>query len=206
MDINRVNRVLDLYMREMYGVDVYLTPSRYGGKNTYLINVLLFPSKFLKNSPDFSQKYYDFFNRGEREVFEDVIKAFRYLGINIRSEIKLEDYVKLDMSLDSDYFKDYVKELMGHINDFIESDIIEDFGTLSKRMSNVRVERIDPVTPLNEFTPPYISLRLTYDSLDDSVDITPLLNTEAVREPLENYLKTKMNLDPQINFWFESFG
>ena len=206
MDINRVNRILDLYMREMYGVDVYLTPSRYGGKNTYLINVLLFPSKFLKNSPDFSQKYYDFFNRGEREVFEDVIKAFRYLGINIRSEIKLEDYVKLDMSLDSDYFKDYVKELMGHINDFIESDVIEDFGTLSKRMSNVRVERIDPVTPLNEFTPPYISLRLTYDSLDDSVDITPLLNTEAVREPLENYLKTKMNLDPQINFWFESFG
>ena len=160
----------------------------------------------MKNSPDFSQKYYDFFNRGEREVFEDVIKAFRYLGINIRSEIKLEDYVKLDMSLDSDYFKDYVKELMGHINDFIESDVIEDFGTLSKRMSNVRVERIDPVTPLNEFTPPYISLRLTYDSLDDSVDITPLLNTEAVREPLENYLKTKMNLDPQINFWFESFG
>ena len=206
MDINRVNRVLDLYMREMYGVDAYLTPSRYGGKNTYLINVLLFPSKFLKNSPDFSQKYYDFFNRGEGEVLADIIKAFRYLGVNIRSEIKLEDYVKLDMSLDSDYFKDYVKELMGHINDFIESDIIEDFGTLSKRMSNVRVERIDPVTPLNEFTPPYISLRLTYDSLDDSVDITPLLNTEAVREPLENYLKTKMNLDPQINFWFESFG
>ena len=206
MDINRVNRVLDLYMREMYGVDAYLTPSRYGGKNTYLINVLLFPSKFLKNSPDFSRKYYDFFNRGEGEVLADIIKAFRYFGVNIRSEIKLEDYVKLDMSLDSDYFKDYVKELMGHINDFIESDIIEDFGTLSKRMSNVRVERIDPVTPLNEFTPPYISLRLTYDSLDDSVDITPLLNTEAVREPLENYLKTKMNLDPQINFWFESFG
>ena len=206
MDVNRVNRVLDLYMREMYGVDVYLTPSRYGGKNTYLINVLLFPSKFLKNSPDFSQKYYDFFNRGEHEVFKDILSGLKYLGINIRSEIKLEDYVKLDMSFDSDYFKDYVKELMGHINDFIESDIIEDFGTLSKRMSNVRVERIDPVTPLNEFTPPYISLRLTYDSLDDSVDITPLLNTEAVREPLENYLKTKMNLDPQINFWFESFG
>jgi hypothetical protein len=206
MDINRVNRVLDLYMREMYGVDVYLTPSRYGGKNTYLINVLLFPSKFLKNSPDFSQKYYDFFNRGEHEVLDDIIKGFRYLGINIRSEIKLEDYVKLHMSLDSDYFKDYVKELMGHINDFIESDIIEDFGTLSKRMSNVRVERIDHVILVNEFKPPYISLRLTYDSLDDSVDITPLLNTEVVREPLENYLKTKMNLDPQIDYWFESFN
>ena len=107
MDINRVNRVLDLYMREMYGVDAYLTPSRYWGKNTYLINVLLFPSKFLKNSPDFSQKYYDFFSRGEREVFQDILKAFRYLGVNIRSEIKLEDdYVRLHMSLDSDYFKD----------------------------------------------------------------------------------------------------
>lgn len=207
MDINRVNRVLDLYMREMYGVDAYLTPSRYWGKNTYLINVLLFPSKFLKNSPDFSQKYYDFFNRGEREVFQEILKAFRYLGVNIRSEIKLEDdYVRLDMSLDSDYFKDYVKELMGHINDFIESDIIEDFYTLSKRMSNVRVERIDPVIFVNEFNPPYISLRLTYDSLNDSVDITSLLNTELFREPLENYLKTKMNLDPQIDYWFEGFN
>ena len=206
MDINRVNRILDLYMREMYGVDVYLTPSRYGGKNTYLINVLLFPSKFLKNSPDFSQKYYDFFSRGEREVFQDILKAFRYLGVNIRSEIKLEDdYVRLDMSLDSDYFKDYVKELMGHINNFIESDIIEDFYTLSKRMSNVRVERIDPVIFVNEFNPPYISLRLTYDSLNDSVDITSLLNTELFREPLKNYLETKMNLDPQIDYWFESF-
>ena len=206
MDINRVNRVLDLYMREMYGVDVYLTPSRYGGKNTYLINVLLFPSKFLKNSPDFSQKYYDFFSRGEREVFQDILKAFRYLGVNIRSEIKLEDdYVRLDMSLDSDYFKDYVKELMGHINNFIESDIIEDFYTLSKRMSNVRVGRIDPVIFVNEFKPPYISLRLTYDSSDDSVDFTSLLNDEYFREPLENYLKTKMNLDPQIDYWFESF-
>jgi len=207
MDINRVNRVLDLYMREMYGVDAYLTPSRYGGKNTYLINVLLFPSKFLKNSPDFSQKYYDFFSRGEREVFQDILKAFRYLGVNIRSEIKLEDdYVRLDMSLDSDYFKDYVKELMGHINDFIESDIIEDFYILSKRMSNVRVERIDPVIFVNEFNPPYISLRLTYDSSDDSVDFTSLLNDEYFREPLENYLKTKMNLDPQIDYWFESFN
>jgi len=207
MDINRVNRVLDLYMREMYGVDAYLTPSRYWGKNTYLINVLLFPSKFLKNSPDFSQKYYDFFSRGEREVFQDILKAFRYLGVNIRSEIKLEDdYVRLHMSLDSDYFKDYVKELMGHINDFIESDIIEDFYTLSKRMSNVRVERIDPVIFVNEFNPPYISLRLTYDSLNDSVDITSLLNTELFREPLKNYLETKMNLDPQIDYWFEGFN
>jgi len=207
MDINRVNRVLDLYMREMYGVDAYLTPSRYWGKNTYLINVLLFPSKFLKNSPDFSQKYYDFFSRGEREVFQDILKAFRYLGVNIRSEIKLEDdYVRLHMSLDSDYFKDYVKELMGHINDFIESDIIEDFYTLSKRMSNVRVERIDPVIFVNEFNPPYISLRLTYDSLNDSVDITSLLNSELFREPLKNYLETKMNLDPQIDYWFEGFN
>ena len=205
MDINRVNRVLDLYMREMYGVDTYLTPSRYGGKNTYLINVLLFPSKFLKNSPDFSQKYYDFFNRGDREVFEEVLKAFRYLGVNIRSEIKLEDYVRFDISLDSDYLKDYVKELMGHINDFIESDIIEDFYTLSKRMSNVRVRRVDSVIHDNVLGIPYISLRLTYDSLDNSVDFTSLLNTEYFREPFENYLKTKMNLDPQIDYWFESF-
>ena len=203
MDINRVNRVLDLYMREMYGVDVYLTPSRYGGKNTYLINVLLFPSKFLKNSPDFSQEYYDFFSRGASQVLRDVVKAFRYLGVNIHSEIKLEDYVSLHISSDSEYLKNYIKELVGHINNFIESNLIEDFYSLSKRMSNVRVEMMDPV--IDDMVPriPYVSLRLTYDSLDDSVDIIPLLNDELFRKPLENYLKTKMNLDPQIDYWFE---
>jgi hypothetical protein len=186
-------------------VDVYLTPSKYGDKNTYLINILLFPSKFLKNSPDFSQKYYDFFSRGVNEVWKDILKAFRYLGVNIRSEIKLEDYVRLDISSDSEYLKNYINELMGHINNFIESDMIEDFYPLSRRMSNVRVEMMDPV--IDDMIPgiPYVSLRLTYDSLDNSVDITPLLNEELFRKPLENYLKTKMNFDPQIDYWFESF-
>ena len=205
MDINKVNRVLDLYMRGMYGVDAYLNPSKYGDKNTYLINILLFPSKFLKNSPDFSQKYYDFFSRGVNEVLKDILKGFKYLGINIRSEIKLLDYVSLNISSDSEYLKNYIKELVGHINNFIESDLIEDFYPLSRRMSNVKVEMIDPV--IDDMVPgiPYVSLRLTYDSLDDSVDITSLLNEQLFRKPLENYLKTKMNLDPQIDYWFESF-
>jgi hypothetical protein len=203
MDINKVNRILDLYMRGMYGVDAYLTPSKYGDKNTYLINILLFPSKFLKNSPDFSQKYYDFFSRGVSQVLRDVVKAFRYLGVNIRSEIKLEDYVRLHISSDSEYLKNYIKELMGHINNFIESDLIEDLYLLSKKMSNVRVEMMDPVIHDMVLDIPYVDLRLTYDSLDDSVDITSLLNEQLFRKPLENYLKTKMNLDPQIEYWFE---
>jgi hypothetical protein len=159
----------------------------------------------LKNSPDFSQKYYDFFSRGVNEVLRDILKAFKYLGINIGSEIKLEDYISGDISSDSEYLKNYIKELMGHINNFIESDIIEDFYPLSKRMSNVKVETMDPV--IDDMVPriPYISLRLTYDSLDDSVDITSLLNDELFRKPLENYLKTKMNLDPQIEYWFEDY-
>jgi hypothetical protein len=202
MDINKLNRVLDLYMRGMYGVDAYLTPSKYGGKNTYLINILLFPSKFLKNSPDFSQKYYDFFSRGKSQVLRDVVKAFRYLGVNIRSEIKLLDYVSLHISSDSEYLKNYIKELMGHINNFIESDLIEDLYLLSKRMSNVKVKMMNPVIDDMVLGIPYVNLWLTYDSLGDSV-YTPLLNDELFRKPLENYLKTKMNLDPQIDYWFE---
>jgi hypothetical protein len=204
MDINKVNRILDLYMRGMYGVDAYLTPSKYGGKNTYLINILIFPSKFLKNSPDFSQKYYDFFSRGVSQVLKDVVKAFRYLGVNIRSEIKLEDYVRLHISSDSEYLKNYIKELMGHINNFIESDLIEDLY-LSKRMSNVKVKMMDPVIHDMVLEIPYVNLWLTYDSLGDYV-YTPLLNDELFRKPLENYLKTKMNLDPQIEYWFDEIN
>lgn len=132
----------------------------------------------------------------------DVVKAFRYLGVNIRSEIKLLDYVSLHISSDSEYLKNYIKELMGHINNFIESDLIEDLYLLSKRMSNVKVKMMNPVIDDMVLGIPYVNLWLTYDSLGDSV-YTPLLNDELFRKPLENYLKTKMNLDPQIDYWFE---
>lgn len=93
---------------------------------------------------------------------------------------------------------------MGHINNFIESDLIEDLYLLSKRMSNVKVKMMNPVIDDMVLGIPYVNLWLTYDSLGDSV-YTPLLNDELFRKPLENYLKTKMNLDPQIDYWFEDY-
>lgn len=54
--------MVDLFMKRLYDVDVYLTESKYGDEQ-YRINILVFPSKFLKGSPEFSEKYYNFFNR-----------------------------------------------------------------------------------------------------------------------------------------------
>ena len=82
MDFEKMNRILDMFMRSMYGVDAYLTPIPRFPPIPYRPNILFFPSKFLKGSPEFSEKYYKFFNRDEKEIENDIFRAFKYLGVN----------------------------------------------------------------------------------------------------------------------------
>lgn len=198
MDIHKINRVIDMFLKNMYDVDVYLTPD---GKE-YKVNILFFPSKFLKGSSEYSEKYYNFFNRGNEEIQDDIFKAFKYLGLD-SSKVE-RDYIHTHMSSDiPEYLKNYQRELLGHINDFFESDLIEDFN-LSNIISNVRVREIEPlVTHMHSGVKPYLSLRLVFDTNNYPYDLHSLLNSTYVMNPLIDYLKTKMELDPQISFWFD---
>lgn len=198
MDLHKLNRVLDMFLKNMYDVDVYLTPD---GKD-YKVNLLFFPSKFLKGSSEYSEKYYNFFNRNEEEIEDDIFKAFKYLGLD-SSKVE-RDYIHVHMSSDiPEYLKNYQVELLGHINDFFESDLAEDFR-LSNIISNVRVWDIEPlVTHMHSGVKPYLSLRLVFDANNYPYDLRSLLNSTYVMNPLLDYLKTKMELDPQISFWFE---
>jgi hypothetical protein len=203
VDIGKLNRVLDKFMKRLYGVDVYVTTSDYRDGN-YNVNILFFPSKFLKRSPDYSEKYFRFYNRSEREIESDIIEAFRLFGID-KSKIN-GSRLKVNLSLEnSEYLQNYIKELLYNINNFFKTEIIDDLD-FSDIVSKIKLERIDHVG-LDWYSPPYLSLRLSHNYFDEDsprfADVDYLLNNDFVRKPLIDYLQTKMELDPQINFWFE---
>lgn len=190
-------------MKRMYDVDVYLTHSKYKYDNKqYDINILVFPSKLLKSSPEFSEKYYNFLSRKEEEILTDIFNAFRYLGID-NKEIQ-NDYFNTVLSSNiPDYLKNYNEELISNINDFMESKNIID-GKLSDHISNVRINRIEVSFPHRSYTPvSYIDLRLSFDSSNKFLTFNSFLNDNVFRKLLIDYLNTKMKLDPQITFWFE---
>ena len=196
MDIYKLNRVIDMFLKNMYDVDVYLTPDG----NEYKVNIFFFPSKFLKGSSEYSEKYYNFFNRNNEEIQDDIFKAFKYLGLD-SSKVE-RDYIHTHMSSDiPEYLKNYQRELLGHINDFLEYD--EDFN-LSNIISNVRVRDIEPlVTHMHSGVKPYLSLRLVFDTNNLPYNLHSLMNSTYVMNPLIDYLRTKMELHPQISFWFD---
>lgn len=197
MDIIQTNRVIDKFMKRMFDVDVYLVPLRipYLGKE-YGINILFFPSKFFPQSPDYSEKYHRFFNRSEMEVKSDLFKPFKYLGINTE---KIDtDMVRIIMPDKMDGFLlDYTTELVNNINDFFEAQKID--GTdLSNEISNIRINGID--VDVSEQL--YLVLRLIFDS-NLYTDFSGYLNTNHIRGFINDYLETKMELVPHIQFWFE---
>ena len=203
MDIHQTNRVIDKFMKRMYDVDVYLTPIESIWKNSpsheYQVNIIFFPSKFLKNSPDYSEKYYQFLNRSKHEIESDIKKAFKYFGIS-QERIGTSHFLNIYMSSDtSEYLRDYINELLKNINEYIDTELNKDnyFGDLS----NISLNRIDPVilSPIDES---FINLRLTYNHSSGFL-LSPLLNDKSIKEILDIWLNKKMNVDPQIDFWFE---
>jgi len=196
MDIHDLNRVLDRFMKEMYDLDVYLTPD---GENAYQLNVLIFPSKFLKSSPEFSQKYFDFLTGLENNIERTIYKAFMYLGIN-SANIKIDD-IRVHMASDSTgYLTKYSKEIVSHINDFLEFGL--DAYDLKGRVSNVRIDRMEPSFYGVDNYEPGVNLRLGFDN-NSKYDLGGFLNNDSFRAPLIEYLNEEMELDPQIDFWFE---
>ena len=167
MDISVVNNMIDGFMKGLHDVDVYLTESKYKYPNKeYRINILIFPSKFLKSSPEFSEKYYNFFNRKKSEILNDIFKAFKYLGIS--SEEIENDSIYTVLSSDiPEYVKKYNKEFISNINEFIKNEEVADIK-LSKHISNVKINRIIFFDIGRE--EPNIDLRLSLDSVNKNLN------------------------------------
>jgi hypothetical protein len=99
----------------------------------------------------------------------------------------------------SEYLRDYIDELLKNINEYIDTELNKDnyFGDLS----NISLNRIDPVilSPIDES---FINLRLTYNHSSGFL-LSPLLNDKSIKGILDIWLNKKMNVDPQIDFWFD---
>ena len=97
-----------------------------------------------------------------------------------------------------DYLKKYNEEFISNINEYISN------SDLSEIISNVRINRLEPSIPHgSNYHVPYIDLRLYFDSNNKNVDASYYLNDNIFRKPLMDYISTKMEVDPQIDFWFE---
>ena len=204
MDIHKINRGLDRFMKRMYDVDVYFTEQNTSFRNEpYRINILFFPSKFLKNSPDYSEKYFKFFNRPQTEIEKDVERALRYLGIDT-SKYMTDDILFHVSSTTSEYLQNYISEFISNVNEFIKSNGYSEVENLDKYISNVILDRMEISIPHSDFRnyPSNVNLRLKFDSTKDFL-MNPILNDDSFRNELLEYLDNHMELDPQISFWFE---
>ena len=206
MDIHKINRALDMFMKRMYDVDVYFTEQNQSFRNEpYRINILFFPSKFLKKSPDYSEKYFKFFNRPQPEIEKDVERALKYLGLD-QTKYMTDDIRFHLSSTTPQYLENYASELVSHINEFIKSNGYSGATNLDNYISNVFLDRMEisiPYSDLRDF-PSNVSLRLNFDSTKEFF-IESLLNDFSFRGELYNYLSNHMELDPQIDFWFEHY-
>lgn len=204
MDIHQINRAIDMFMKRMYDVDVYITEQNSSFRNEpYRINILFFPSKFLKKSPDYSEKYFKFFNRLQPEIEKDVERALKYLGLD-KSKYMTDDIRFHLSSTTPQYLENYASEFVSNVNEFIKSKSFSEARNLDEYVSNVTVERMEILIPFSDSRdfPSEVNLRLNFDSRNEFF-IQPLLNDNSFRRELYDYLDNHMDLDPQIDYWFE---
>lgn len=204
MDIHKINRAVDMFMKRMYDVDVYFTKQNQSFRNEpYQTNILFFPSKFLKKSPDYSEKYYKFFNRPQPDIEKDVERALKYLGLD-KSKVMTDDIRFHLSSTTPQYLENYATEFVSNVNEFIKSKGFSEARNLDEYVSNVTVERMEVLIPYSDLRdyPASVNLRLIFDSKNEFF-IQPLLNDNSFRRELYDYLDNHMDLDPQIDFWFE---
>ena len=204
MDIHQINRAIDMFMKRMYDVDVYITEQNSSFRNEpYRINILFFPSKFLKKSPDYSEKYFKFFNRPQPEIEKDVERTLKYFGLD---KIKyMTDDIRFHLSSTTpQYLENYASEFVSKINEFIKSNGYSQAKNLDEYVSKVTLYRMEILIPFSDSRdfPSEVNLRLNVDSTSKFF-IESLLNDISFRNELFEYLDSRMELDPQIDFWFE---
>lgn len=204
MDIHEINKMVDGFMKGLYDVDVYFTEQDSRFKNEpYRINILFFPSKFLKKSPDYSEKYYKFFNRPQSEIEKDVATALKYLGID-KSKYMRDDIRFHLSSTTPQYLENYASEFISNLNEFIKSKGYSRSTNLDDYVSKVTLNSMEILIPYSDLREhsSHVNLRLNAESTSNFF-IEPLLNNNSFRIELIEYLDNRMDLDPQIDFWFE---
>ena len=189
-DINFVNQMLDKFVRSLYGIDMYLT-SPFG---VYTITVILYPNKFLSNSPEYDPEYASLMNPDKViDIFEE---SSRYLGIDILYERNPRFVVSNQFG---SYLEEYIRQIEELTPDFFKSEYFPEKGRDNFKNITVKYQR---VWFNGESSSPF---ELMFKARGiDSLHVNVYDTTMAFKDELDDYLSSKMSVDPQITLFFHN--
>jgi hypothetical protein len=132
MILSTLNKLVDRYFRNKYGVDIYVT----GTINHMKFNVLVFPDKFLKKGGDYSEKYWNIVAH-KNILRSSIYSFFNLVGVNSRYDSPLYDesrgpregkstfdmnYVVADDL--GEYMNGYIDNVLRLLYEFAKSDML----------------------------------------------------------------------------------
>lgn len=182
--------MLDKFVKSLYGIDMYLT-SPFG---LYTITVILYPNKFLSNSPEYDPEYSSLMNNEKViDIFEE---SCRYLGIDLIYEVDARFVVSEQLG---SYLDGYIGKLEELTPDFFKSEYFPENGRENFENITVKYQKVW----FDGQLPSVVELIFKGSGFDKGeVKIYTIMI--AFGNEYYNYLSTKMSVDPQIVMLFHN--
>lgn len=188
MNPTQIDRILNSYMKSLYDVEVDFSGS--DGLFSYRLDIPVIPSKFLKNSKNFSERYYNFISLPPLKREEVLSKAFTILGINRSVLLRTHDRLFLSGNM-GEYLEGYSDEVLSYLNKFFGGEI---------KFAFKDVELVFTEDDMTDQEIPKLWLHFRQVSGPKSLNF---LN--RYKDEWEEYLSTKMKVDPQIQISLSYF-
>jgi len=188
-DIQLKNKFLDKFVKNVYDIDMFISTNPYPHPK-----IIVYPYKFLKNSPDFNPNYLDLmYEFKAQEVFKT---AMQHLGGSNASVGDLK-YVLSSNDLGT-YLNDYIKNVEYLVPMFFSTDYLPEEMRDVVKDTDVKFSKArfnGGFTLQGRKIEPKISLAFKVSK--EANNVINNYNTEFM-----DYLSNNMNIDDQINIWF----
>lgn len=180
----QIDRILNSYMKSLYDTEVDFSGG--DGLFSYRLDIPVIPSKFLKNSENFSERYYNFISLPPLKREQVLSKAFTILGINRSILLRTHDRLSLRGNM-GEYLEEYSDEVLSNLNKFFGGEI--KFAFKDVELFFTEDDRTDLEIP---------KLWLHFRQVSGP-------KSNKYKDEFEEYLSTKMKVDPQIQISLSYF-
>ena len=186
------NKFLDKFVRTVHDLDMYLSEDRFG----YTVKVIVYPYKFLKNSPEYNSEYASLmYTEKIQDIFEE---AMTYIPFD---DIRLEDRPEFVVSkVKGSYLEKYIKDIEYLTPMFFESDYMpEEYRGYEKnptvKLINLWFHPGFESTHRDGAGKPHFGV--SFNVSGKGSDLITVFEKE-----FEDYLSNNMNVDEEIHTWF----
>ena len=188
MDLEKINFFIDKFIKKTEGLDVYLTEY---GKNSYLINLMIYPERLLERSPEYDFNYANKIRTIRPLEMEDlVINALKYTGQD--TTINLTSFESHLSAHWGSYLHSYIDEVKRLLPDFINSSNGKYLKNLLSGL-NIKYQVISIDLRHNKTT-----IIVYLKSITDKGPLYNFVNMRSFSDEAQDYLESNMNIDPQI--------